>query len=289
MRYLELATEVELPDIYDKLTKSSKQERRLVLQQAFTAQANVATAFYVQPLIVNLNLAKCIQEFEFVASDPDILSQGLQPFILNLGNAEQRAQTLATVQQFDALEGGKLGLTLQDLQTLKATEVKHVPLTFMELDTTLATFGDLLAVSLGTNHILFTAYPTFWKAWQRSRLQFSSAIDIARTLKPVHIMRRIQLDLFYWFDAKRQALVPTPVEFSKLIHELHMATFTPPTLPASLSALASNPNSGSLATPIDLSEILTAANSSAVLDFGYEFHHGFLHGVSTATASAQTC
>ena len=77
-------------------------------------------------------------------------------------------------------------------------------------------------------------------------------------------MRRIQLELFYWFNAKRQALVPTPVEFSKLIHELHIATFTPPTLPASLSALASNPNSGSLATPIDLSELLTAAHSSAV-------------------------
>jgi hypothetical protein len=209
-------------------------------------------------------LAKCIQKFEFVASDPDILSQGLQPFILDLGDAEQPAQTLATVQQIDALEGGKLGLTLQYLQTLKAIEVKHVPLTFMELDTTLATFGDLLAVSLGTNHVLFTTYRTFWKAWQRSRLQFSSAIDIAHTLKPVHIMRRIQLELFYWVDAKRQALVPTPVEFSKLIHELHIATFTPPTLPASLSALASNPNSGSLATPIDLSELLTAAHSSAV-------------------------
>ena len=60
---------------------------------------------------------------------------------MNLGNAEHRAKTLETVQQFDELEGGKLGLTLQDLQTLKSADVKHVPLTFMELDTTLASFG----------------------------------------------------------------------------------------------------------------------------------------------------
>ena len=88
----------------------------------------------------------------------------MQPFILNLGNAEQRAKTLETVQQIDELKGGKLGLTLQDLQTLKATEVKHVPSTFMELNNTLATFGDLLAVSLGTIHVLFPASRTFWKA-----------------------------------------------------------------------------------------------------------------------------
>jgi len=248
MRYLELTTEAELPSIYDKLAKAAKQERRIVLQQAFTAQANNPTAFCVQPIVVNLNLAKCLQDFDFVASDPDILNQGLQPFILNLGNAEHRAKTLETVQQFDELEGGKLGLNLQDLQTLKSAEVKHVPLTFMELDTTLASFGDLLAVCLGTNHVLYIAYRTFWKDWQRSRLQFSSAIDIARTLKPVHIMRRVQLELFYWFDAKRQALTPVPVEFSKIVHELHMATFTPPAVPAALFAIAGNPNSGSLAS-----------------------------------------
>mmetsp|Transcript_28896 Transcript_28896/g.41399 ORF Transcript_28896/g.41399 Transcript_28896/m.41399 type:complete len:346 (-) Transcript_28896:976-2013(-) len=200
-------------------------------------------AFCVQPIIVNLNLAKGLQEFEFVASDPDILNQGLQPFILNLGNAEHRAKTLEIVQQFDELEGGKLGLNLQE--TLKSADVKHVPLTFMELDTTLASFGDLLAVCLGTNHVLYTAYRTFWKDWQRSRLQFSSAINIVLTLKPVHLMRRLQLELFYWFDAKRQALTPVPIAFSKIVHELHMATFAPPALPAALFAIVSNPNSGS--------------------------------------------
>ena len=68
MRYLELSNEAELPSIYDKLAKASKQERRIVLQQAFTAQANHPTALCVQPLVVNLNLAKCLQDFDFVYS-----------------------------------------------------------------------------------------------------------------------------------------------------------------------------------------------------------------------------
>ena len=261
MRYLEVNTDAALPPVYETLAKATKQERRVVLQQAFTAQANVATAFCCQPTVVNLNLAKCILEFEFAASDPDILTQGLQPFILNLGNAEHRAKTLENVQQFDELEGGKLGLTLQDLLALKAADVQHVPVTFMELDTTLASFGDLLVVTLGAQHVLLTAYRQFWREWQRSRLQFSSAIDIARTLKPVHILRRIQLELFYWFNSKRQALTPLPVEFSKLVHELHMATFIPPVLPPALFAMTSNPNSGSQGTPSALSILLPSEPS----------------------------
>jgi hypothetical protein len=263
MRYLEVDTDAALPPMYETLAKAAKQERRVVLQQAFTAQANVATAFCCQPIVVNLNLAKCILEFEFAASDPDILTQGLQPFILNLGNAEHRAKTLENVQQFDELEGGKLGLTLQDLLALKAADVKHVPVTFMELDTTLASFGDLLVVTLGAQHALLTAYRQFWREWQRSRLQFSSAVDIARTLKPVHILRRIQLELFYWFNSKRQALTPLPVEFAKIVHELHMATFTPPVLPPALFAMTSNPNSGSQGTPSALSMLLPSEPSGS--------------------------
>ena len=268
MRYLDIDTDEALPPVYETLAKAAKQERRVVLQQAFTAQANDASAFCFQPIVVNLNLAKCILEFEFAASDPDILNQGLHPFILNLGNAEHRAKTIENVQQFDELEGGKLGLTLQDLQTLKAAEVKHIPVTFMELDTTLASFGDLLVVTLGPQHVLLRAYRTFWKDWQRSRLQFSSAIDIARTLKPVHILRRIQLELFYWFDSKRQALTPVAVEFTKIIHELHMATFTPPVLPPTLFAMTSNPNSGTNSIPSALVSLMPteASGSHSISD-----------------------
>ena len=132
------------------------------MQQAMTSQANSPNAFCVQPVIINLSLAKCIHEFDFAASDPDNLLQGLQPFILNLGNAEQRARTLENAQQFDELEAGNVGLNLQDLRALKANEHKHIPLTFMELDVTLGSFGDLLAVLLGTNHTLYTSFLLFW-------------------------------------------------------------------------------------------------------------------------------
>mmetsp|Transcript_905 Transcript_905/g.1363 ORF Transcript_905/g.1363 Transcript_905/m.1363 type:complete len:146 (+) Transcript_905:1242-1679(+) len=62
----------------------------------------------------------------------------------------------------------------------------------------------------------------------------NNVIDVTRQVKPVHILRRLQLGLFYWFDSKRQNLTPRTVDFTLLLHELHMATFTPPVLPAHL-------------------------------------------------------
>ena len=254
LRYTEVTRENELPKLYESIAKASKSERRIVMQQAMTSRANSPNAFCVQPVVVNLGLAKCIYEFDFAASDPDNLSQGLQPFILNLGNAEQRARTLENAQQFDELEGGTVGLNLQDLRALKANEHKHIPLTFMELDVTLGSFGDLLEVLLGTNHTLYTSFLLFWKEWQRFRLSFSTAIDITRTLKPVHLMRRLQLELYFWFDAKRQALNPLPVDFRKVIHEINMATFIPPTLPATLmlESLAATVTTSNPTTPVGL-------------------------------------
>ena len=255
MKYTCVANEQDLPDLYIALAKAAKHERRMVIQQALSVYCNSAAAFCMQPLVVNLTIAKCIQEFDFVALDPDILSLGLQPFILNIGNAEQRAKTLEIATQFDALEGSKIGVTLQDLKDLSATEVKHVPLTFMETEQTLGSFGDLLAVTLGVNHVLFVAYSAFWKEWSRARPFLSNAIDVARLLKPVHILRRIQLELFYWFNSKRQNTVPRTVDFTLLLHEIHMATFTPPALPPHMFG-------ASLAFPTATVPALTAASDT---------------------------
>ena len=104
-------------------------------------------------------------KFDFSCKDQDDLSWGMQPFIINNGNAEQRNASLINEMKFDMLELGSIGLQLQDLETLLAKEVKHVPVTNMELNITLATFGDLLAVVLGPNHQVSAAYQLFWMEW----------------------------------------------------------------------------------------------------------------------------
>ena len=258
MRYTLVTDEQQLPALYFDLAKASKHERRMVIQQALSTHCNSVTAFSTQPLIVNLGLAKCIQEFDFVALDPDILTLGLQPFMLNLGNSEQRAKSLEIAKQYDALEGGAIRVSLHDLKDLTANEIKHVPVSFMETDLTLGGFGDLLAVTLGSTHVLYTAFQSFWREWSRARPFLSNLNDVTRQVKPVHIMRRIQLELFYWFESKRQDLTPRAVDFTLLLHELHMATFTPPALPANLFGKAlALPNTASppVLPPSDMSSV----------------------------------
>lgn len=128
-----------------------------------------------------------------MALDPDILTLGLQPFMLNLGNAEQRAKSLEIAKQYDALEGGAIDVSLHDLKDLIANEIKHVPVSFMET---------VLAVTLGSTHVLYMAFQSFWHEWSCACPYLSNLIDVTRQVKPVHIMRRIQLELFYWFDSK---------------------------------------------------------------------------------------
>ena len=80
--------------------------------------------------------------------------------------------------KFDMLESSSIGLQLQDLETLLAKEVKHAPITYMELNNTLAMFGDLLAVVLGPNHQVSAAYQLFWMEWNQMKAAF--LIDTTR-------------------------------------------------------------------------------------------------------------
>jgi len=47
-----------------------------------------------------------------------------------------------------------MGLQLWDLEALLAKEVKHVPVSYLELDEMLTMFEDLLDMILGTHHTI---------------------------------------------------------------------------------------------------------------------------------------
>ena len=89
-------------------------------------------AYGDQPPIVTPSLAKMIVEFNFAPEDQDDLSRGLQPFVISNGNVDQRNASLINAMKF-----GRIGLLqLQDLKALLAREVKHIPITYMELNNT---------------------------------------------------------------------------------------------------------------------------------------------------------
>jgi hypothetical protein len=187
LRFTQSLQEEEVPEIYLKIAKANKAEVRKLIQSIMIERSTAPTAYCNVPLIVTPSIASMITDFDFVAADPDQLSLGLQPFIINNGTAEHRSASLITARQFDLLEDSRTGVALQDLEALLAKETKHVPLTFMETETTLALFGDLMVVLLGAPHVLCRAFQSFWAEWQRSRLRISAMIDHSRSLSPAHI------------------------------------------------------------------------------------------------------
>ena len=70
-----------------------------------------------EPPIITLSLAKIIIKIDFAPEDQDNLSQGLQPFAINNGNAEQRSASLLNANRFDLLKACSVGLQLCDLKT----------------------------------------------------------------------------------------------------------------------------------------------------------------------------
>jgi hypothetical protein len=130
------------------------------------------------------------------------------------------------------------GLSYSDLSSLKIPELRAHPVTFFELEKSLGLFGNLIQVVLGHNHPITTQFRIFWTAFTRQyRNQLHYEIDTRRIIKPVHILRNIQLICFHWFQTKRSLVPPPDPQFVDILVRLSLSLYTNPNLPPSLYQL----------------------------------------------------
>jgi hypothetical protein len=89
-------------------------------------------------------------------------------------------------------------VSLTDWDNFKVPkDLRSFPINFFELEQNLGVFGNLLGAILGETHPLTVAYRPFWSAFQkRFRTRLHQEIDERRVIKPVHILRNIQLLCF---------------------------------------------------------------------------------------------
>jgi len=69
----------------------------------------------------------------------------------------------------------------------------------------------------------------------RNQLHFE--IDDRRVIKPVHILRNVQLICFHWFTARKHDLPPPSPQFQDILLRISLATYQNPTLPSALYQL----------------------------------------------------
>ena len=101
----------------------------------------------------------------------------------------------------------------------------------MVLEIMLLMFSNLIDVVLGAQHMITDEFHHFWKEWIRMKMRLTHLIDTARVIKLIHILRRLQLELYHWFNSKRRSMMPQPLSMVCILKEIVMVIFIVPMLP----------------------------------------------------------
>jgi hypothetical protein len=239
LNLLNVRDEAELPDFWFSLALATKKQEFGVVRQALEAYSKSPQAFIPQVPIPTPKLASNLTTVTLVADHDDDLKTGLQPFVVMDGTEEFRLASLKIAQSYMVLTEQQLSLKLSDLAQLDVPkELRAHPTNFYGLGKSLGLYGNLLGTVLGNAHPITTTYRTFWKAFiGRQREEMHYEIDDRRFIKPVHILRNVQLITVQWFQIKQDGDTPPAPPFQDILARIGLATYTIPTLPAALYQL----------------------------------------------------
>jgi len=250
LEYLQLPDKRNLPNLWHQWSNCSRS----------------ANAYSLAVPIVTARLTQDLLSFNFIGQSTDDLKNGLHPFIISYGNAENRQMNLEVARLYSLLTAGDAMCSLADLETLNSKEVKSIPLTYWELETSLGMFGNLLAVVLGLQHPLTAAFQDMWTL-MRSNIQedLHAALKYRAYVKPTHILCSVQLICYSWFTHCRARLAPPPPDFKAIVHQVLMQVYVLPTLPPQLYQLVypkKNPLTSNASVPGTVSTGYSTSSSS---------------------------
>jgi len=234
--YLSVEEEQDLPEFWFQFAAASKKEEFSVLRDYLELYARSNNAFISASPILSPKLHSDLATVTFVADHHNDLKTGIQPFIAMDGSEEHRAAAMELARSYGLLYERDYGVSFADLAQLKVPkDLRSYPTTFYDLEHNLGLYGNLLGAILGETHPLTTAYRPFWEAFnKRYRDHLIGELDGTKTIKPVHILRNIQLKTYDWFDAKRTRTTPDTPNFLAIWQRIGLNEYNLPNLPPSL-------------------------------------------------------
>lgn len=257
--------EDDLPELWHNLANADKKQDFIILRKVLETFAASDQVFFDKAPIISNKLKDDILTFTFHGTTRDDYGTGLSPFAIMDGNEANRTQNIKLAKTYGLLASSELHLNYSDLQLLEDKEICSLPLTYFELKRTLGMFGNLLAVVLGAGHPLTDAYDQFWymlvTIHEDMVYQLIDTPMVGQTIKPVHILRSIQLTSYNWFlynKARHAPIAFPPADYTIILHQLTNASYKMPHLPPVLYKLANptrtGPLSHSMATTASLSQ-----------------------------------
>ena len=232
LKYCHVSNVEDLPPFWFALAKGPRKEERSIIQSALDEQARNPMAATSTTLLVTKELHSTIVNLMFWPGDLDRLDEGLHPFRTIYSSAAKISRDQTLLQTYDAL-AAEGTLRLEDLQLFQHALKSKWPVDFLQLDTTLKLFCNLLLVLFKEVHPLSVAYRNFIAHWNNLSVQLAEQFG-SDPSKPALFLRSIQLNIFvYWqtlsASTTSQARLQLAPNFCELLRTFRVQAWVPPT------------------------------------------------------------
>ena len=229
-----------LPPVWGEIAKGPRKEERNILQAALDDHTHSPGAATKAKLTITKELLSTVVNLTFWLGDFDLLSKGLHPYCTLYMSAAKQAQDQANLQTYDAL--AKEGtLRLEDVQLFQLVLKFNWPTDFLQLDTLIKLYHNLLSVLLPLTHPLFVAYDGMLKIWRSMHILFAEYFN-KDCNRPSQFLRSLQLRVsLYWqsmaSSSASDALLLPPPNFHKLLMLVSLQSWMPPSLTGQIPSL----------------------------------------------------
>ena len=163
-----------------------------------------------------------------------MLDEGLHPFRTVYTSATKQAQDSAWLRTYDALarEGT---LRLEDIELFQLVLKSNWPTDFLQLDTSMKYFQNLLSVLLPSTHPLVINYTNFMGSWNDLQIPMAEYFGQDHS-QPALFLRSLQLRTAAYWQLVTQATaqlapsIPAP-DFQALLGSLLVQSWVVPSMP----------------------------------------------------------
>ena len=244
LKFAQVSDVSRLPPVWNAIAKGPRKEERNILQASLDDHSHTSGAATKAKLTVTKELLSTVVNLTFWSGDFDLLSEGLHPYRTLYVSATKQAQDQANLQTYDAL--AKEGtLRLEDVQLFQLVLKSNWPTDFLQLDTSIKLYHNLLAVLLPVTHPLFVAYDSMLKIWNSMHITFAEYFTKDHN-RPAQFLRSLQLRVaLYWQSiastSTADALLLPPPNFHELLTSVSLQSWIPPSMPGQTSPLVVPP------------------------------------------------
>jgi hypothetical protein len=222
--------EDELPELWRMAASAGKRDR-IAVDRAVQNTARRMAAVGATP-VVTPDLTKRLMGLMFGGSDPDDLSEGIQPFSMII--MDHRSTATRTVN-YDLVTSGDTNTTLVDANRLRGTTKVNVTFDSIYCDAMLKGCYIILCSMLSSDHPVAVQYKRTLDQYDNNKVMYMARIEAHCPAHPyAKVARYFQLRLVNWFRNMQTSsvLLPPPL-FEDMLRKLEVDDPTwAPTIPA---------------------------------------------------------